>query len=230
MPRGPHPYKGIPRSQWPKGAIQKKAVPDAVSAQSFKPVESNVDLNVPIPSLAQDRFEAPPSKATAIFTPKAPPPNLFSGKIRKLVLIGKDGNMDDPVPGYRTHWFVDVANSGVRINQARASGWEFIGNDEVALMEGLTASNNDLGSHVRQIAGAENGVPYYQYAMKKPLWMEEAHKEEYEKTSIQPIKDVLKKGTISKNPADRQYSAGNAPTLSSLPPNEIGTVKTLRQG
>lgn len=229
MPRGPHPYKGIPRHLWPKGALKTSSGEPAKSDAPINTARetSNVSLDVPV---------AQPSTTGRPDRPKAPPSNLFSGKIQKLVLIGKDDGrplkeqMDDPVPGYKTHWIVDYSNSGARLEQARATGWEYIACDEVALNEGLAQGNTDLGSHVRQIAGVENGVPFYMYAMKKPRWIEEAHKSEYERSMIEPIKDALKKGKISSNPGDRQFAAGDdvaRATRSSLPPIEIGT-KTYR--
>jgi hypothetical protein len=251
-PRGPSPYKGHPRSEWPALTAKlkaEKATAEAAAAMNpdsvFDGGVGSIPVDVPRETSGAEKFmqqvhqprKAPDANfrqpSNVSFDVPIPQPasrvskpNLFNGKIQKLVLVGKNGSTDDPIPGYRTHWFVDQANSGVRINQAKASGWEFINSDEVALNEGLTPGNNDLGSHVRQIAGTENGAPFYMYAMKKPLWLEQEHQAQYAQTAIEPIKEALLKGRMSKNASDRQFSAGDSiaqQTRSGLPPIEIGS-------
>lgn len=252
-------YKGHPRSEW--GAIKERLHAEKaakLAAEKSAPTEhekAGAAINAAAPAVEKSPAEqfmqqvhAPKKAPDANFRelsnvsldvpvaqpalrPRAPVPNLFSGKIQKLVLVGKDGNTQDPVPGYRTHWFVDAANSGTRLNQAKMSGWEFITRDEVALNDGLTGGNTDLGAHVRQIAGVDNGVPFYMYAMKKPLWLEAEHQAEYAQKAIAPIKEALVKGRLpGSKPEDRQYAAGDevaVMTRSGLPPISIGS-KTYR--
>jgi hypothetical protein len=115
--------------------------------------------------------------------PKAPPPNLFSGRVKRLEvhpLPGGDPN--DPIPGYRLYWFHDVENE---IAKAEASGYRFVEREEIGLNEAhVSPGNNDLGVHVRRwvnSVGGPNGGPVYAFLMKKPNWLAELHDAELEK-------------------------------------------------
>jgi hypothetical protein len=217
MARGPSAYKGIPRSEWGKVREQREA--DAALAPHaevpretiMQDTESNVDFNVPV---------APPQDR-----PKAPPRNLFSGDIKQLEVFGIDGTTRDPIPGFRLYWFTDTANSGVRIQQAKISGWEMVQAHEIALNDGLTPGNADLGANVRKVVSVDNGNPIYAYLMKKPVWMDKLHQEEHEQKANMPVERALRRGQLpGARSEDRQYVAQPG---SNLPPIDIGT-KTYR--
>lgn len=115
--------------------------------------------------------------------PAAPPPNLFSGRVKKLEvhpLPGGDPN--DPIPGYRLYWFHDV---GTEVAMAEATGYRLVERNEVGLNDAqVSPGNNDLGVHVRRVvsdAGGANGSPIYAFLMKKPNWLADLHDAELEK-------------------------------------------------
>ena len=200
MPRKgePHPLKGIPRSQWGLAKGEDPApevgvvpeIPQVISAPKIAPQ---------------------PEPQYPKLDPQSPPPNLFSGNIARLTLIGRDGSLTDPVPGFATRWFNDEngdqTRTGPRIQMALRSGWVFIERDEVALNEGLVPLNVDLGSHVREIVGKQqNGSPLFAYAMKKPQWLFDLHSKEREDNVNARIESSLRAGRSDKLPADKQYA------------------------
>ena len=193
MPRKPHPYKGIPRSEWPKA----KAAASQPQQQAAAPVPDAVMTPAP-----ESVFEQQPE-----CTMEAPPLNLFSGEMLKLQVYGKDGNDKDPIPGFRTRWFNDEHDSGVRIKMALSSGWLLVKADEIALNEGLTPSNNDLGSHVRKIVGTNGTEPLYAYLMKKPEKLAQIHDDQREQATNVRVEEALRSGRLSQNPADAQGPA-----------------------
>jgi hypothetical protein len=116
--------------------------------------------------------------------PSAPPPNLFSGRVKKLEvhpLPGGDPN--DPIPGHRLYWFHDIEN-GLEIARAEATGYRLVERTEIGLNDAqVSPGNNDLGVHVRRWvdSGGVNGTPVFAYLMKKPNWLAELHDAELEK-------------------------------------------------
>ncbi len=181
----PNPMKGIPRDQWP-GA---KAKTEEVMTQTA-PTPPKVG-NEPIAR------------------------NLFSGDIRKLEVYGKNGSISDPIPGYRLYWFLDRDNSGVRLNQAKASGYEFVMNEEVALNDNSVAGNSDLGSQVRVHGGSFNNQPVYHYLMKKPLWLHEQHQADMQRVPDR-IEYELKRGTFGQKAGDGRYTANEKSALPAI--------------
>lgn len=185
---------------------------------------------------ATTTFDLPPEVAQAISSEPQPENqaegivrDLFSGTLKQLDVIGRNGSATDPIPGYELYWFTDIGGTGVRINQARLSGWQFVENSEVLLMEGL-AGSNDLGSHVRKVVNARTTPPEYGYLMKKPKSLHEQHLREREKLH-QRIDDALRAGTLGRKPGDKQYTRAEDPT-SSLSPIDIQSkfVKENRNG
>jgi hypothetical protein len=165
--------------------------------------------------------------AKVVDTPAAPPdeveipPNLFSGETKELEVFGKNGSATDPLPGFRLYWFNDTQGSGVRISQAKRSGYEFVTNDEVLLNDSKVSGSDDLGTNVRKIVGQAGDKPLYAYLMKKPLWLHEKHQAEHEKVH-QRQEQALRQGRVSDKRDDRQYAPGQVPG-SNLPPIELDT-------
>lgn len=201
-PGSPHPYKGIPRDQWPTARAERGEPPLAVGTKAALPGAIPV-ADMPPEQMQGIGWQGEPKptplaeKIAARRAEVAPPPNLFQAGVAALAVYSLDGGAVDPLPGFRLHWFVD---RGPRLKQAQISGWAFVQKDEVLVGEGV---NNDVGSHIR--ANASKSEQGYQYLMKKPLHIEEAHRKEYENRMILPIKEALKRGQISGNPADMQY-------------------------
>ena len=139
------------------------------------------------------------------------PPNLFSGDQKHLEVMGLNGSMTDPIPGYKLYWF--DAKNGVRIAMAQRSGYTFVEKHEVLLNDGLEGSD-DLGTHVRKIGNifggdTEDGKPQYMYLMKKPLWLVDKHNIQMEAVNNK-YEQMLKSGQISRNNAqDRQFAGGS---------------------
>ncbi len=158
--------------------------------------------------------------------PAAPPMNLFSGDVRKLQVFGRDGN--EGIPGFKTRWFADEGGSGVRINMARRSGWDFVTREEVALNDSLTPLNSDLGNHVTQVVNphAEGGKPEIGYLMKIPEDLFKSYQDEREQKVHGNIERALREGAMNRGPEARQFAAGSdiaRATHSSLPNIEMGT-------
>src|SRR5438105_4038041 len=136
-----------------KGWAAAKAAREARKAQAAL---ANVELQSAV---------APAKAAAPAFTPQAPPPNLFSGTTKKLEVFGKPGtNPNEPVEGHQLYWFDDI-EGGLIIQQAKASGWEMVRKDEIALNDANTSpGNNDLGGDVRRwVSQGPNGAPVYAY-------------------------------------------------------------------
>jgi hypothetical protein len=174
----------------------------------------------------QPEPEVKPTPAASVgAAPKARPRNLFSGDTLKLQVFGKGGNDRDPIPGFRLYWFNDV-EGGLRVAQARASGWQFVEKEEVALNETeVTPSNNDLGSHVRRwVSQGNDGNAVFAYLMKKPLDLDAEHQAEREQLHDQ-IQAALTAGTFNMGANERRYTAMNPPigSPSGLPPISISS-------
>jgi len=203
MPRKPHPYKGIPRSEWPKAKAAAQAEQPTVV-----PVETIVTAPIHESVRIEMEYKSPDGEVEQQEDlPIAPPRNLFSGEMLQLQIYGKDGNDKDPIPGFRTRWFNDEHGSGVRIKMALSSGWLLVKSDEIALNEGLTPSNSDLGSHVRKIVGTVGNEPLYAYLMKKPEALAQLHDDQHEQATNVRIEEALRSGQISQNPVDAQGPA-----------------------
>jgi hypothetical protein len=147
-----------------------------------------------------------------------PPRDMFSGQVKGTEVFSKSGDPLDPIPGYRTYWIVD-RDQGSRLTQARMSGWEYVGTDEVVLNEGQ--SSDDTGGHIRRWSRetGPSGQPIYMYLMKKPLWLQKIHD-----AAREAIHDALEAkirgGAKSDKPGDKQYSPGEI-AGSKLPAVEI---------
>jgi hypothetical protein len=194
--RGPSPYKGHPKSEWPK----IKAELDAKRAEAGHAAPPP-DVREPAPAMESERGVIPP--------------NLFSGDQKQLEVLGLDGTPQDPIPGFKLYWFNDV---DIRISKAQRSGYVFVERDEVLLSEGLVSGDDVAGNHVRKLVESKGEKPVYAYLMKKPMWIVEAHDLEYSKVNDR-VEDMVRRGQLSKNPQEvRQYvNDGRAP--SNLPQN-----------
>lgn len=212
----PHPYKGIPKAEWPgvrdklaqeRLAAQEQAARDAQAAEEAKAVEAQ-----------KARAEA--RQAAIAGMPSPPPRNLFSGDIKKLEVFGLNGDNKDPIPGFRLYWFLDRENSGARMHQARMSGWEYVMKDEVSVNDtSAIQGNSDLGSQVRVFGGSFNNQPIYHYLMKKPVWLDQVHQGEMQ-AHLDKVEGHLRRGKLDAKPEDRQYTAEEMPG-SALPPISI---------
>jgi hypothetical protein len=105
---------------------------------------------------------------------KRPRRNLFSGTQQKLAVYGE-------IPGYRLYIFNDVPG---RIEQALASGYEFVMRDELEIETSRTATeaNTSTDSRVRYSVSRSGEGPLYAYLMKIPQeWFEADQAEHLEK-------------------------------------------------
>jgi hypothetical protein len=148
------------------------------------------------------------------------PPNLFSGAQLRLAVYGKDGDSNDPIPGYRTYWFNDI-ESGHRLNMAVRSGWEYVQKEEVNLNDHEAGpANTDLGNHVRRwVENGPAGLPIYAYLMKKPNWLHDLHEtgpDSREQRIHQKVENELRQGTLNQQRGDGRYTQASNPR-SSLP-------------
>ena len=214
-----NPFRGIPKSEWNR----VKAEIAAAKEHAAMPQANEFATVIP-PDIAAALEAEPPAPKPVNSEPPAGTPiprNLFSGDLKALDVYGLNGSSTDPIPGYRLYWFNDVAGTGVRLNQAKLSGWEFVSKDEVALNENLVPGNNDLGSNVCKVVNPNVTPPTRAWLMKKPRWLDEAHSAEREKIH-ERIESALKRGTLSRKPENRQYVAGEQ-SGSTLPPIDISS-------
>tara|TARA_R110000868_G_scaffold117755_2_gene312838 strand:+ start:55 stop:735 length:681 start_codon:yes stop_codon:yes gene_type:complete len=221
-----HPYKGIPKADWPKkGSPEAQALRQNFAAKTGTPPAMNQPANAFTVEAADVPYLPPEPKsvkANSESAPVAPIRNLFNGQMMKLSVVGRNGSKDDPIPGWRLYWFHDVGNNGTRIAQARMSGWEHVSNDEIALYDNLVPGNNDLGSNVRTVMNANSVPPTYGYLMKKPKALDEQHQAELQVVNDR-IEQAIRKGTLGANPNDRRYAPGDI-AGSSLPKIEISSA------
>lgn len=195
MPKGPSPYKGHPKSEW--AAIKAKL--DAERATRIETITVG-DTVVEFPKAADNS--------------NVIPPNLFTGDNKVLEVMSRDGDIHDPLPGYKGYWFNDT---DIRIAKALKSGYQFVERDEVMLSDGLVAGDDVAGNHVRKLVGGQpDGRPLYAYLMKIPNHIKEAHDLEYQKVN-ERLQNMVDGGRLSRDQMrDRQYSKATDPT-SSLP-------------
>lgn len=203
MAKGPSPYKGHPKSEWP--AIKAKLDAERAAKVGAVPVNDAPETFEPVAK--------PAPKQDVI------PPNLFSGDQKQLEVLGKDGTPTDPIPGYHLYWMNDV---DIRIARAQRSGYEFVERDEVLLNDGLVSGDDVAGNHVRKLVGAIDGKPLYAYLMKKPLWIKQAHDLEYAKVNDR-VEEMVKRGQLSKNPQDAKQYVNDGRSPSNLPRNDSET-------
>lgn len=217
--RKPNPFKGVPRAEW--GRVRAEMAAAKAHAAMQEPNSVAAVLNAPQDTFtATSSFDLPPEVAKTISTDPDPAPeyasgiprDLFSGSLRQLDVMGKNGSFTDPLPGYELYWFTDIGGTGVRINQAKMSGWEMVHNSEVLLTQDI-AGNNDLGSHVRKVVNARTVPPEYGYLMKKPKALHQLHLQEREKLH-QRIDAALRSGTLGRKAGDGQYTKAEDPTSS----------------
>jgi hypothetical protein len=105
---------------------------------------------------------------------KRPRRNLFNGTQQKLSVYGE-------IPGYRLYIFNDIPG---RIEQALASGYEFVHRDELEIETSRTATeaNTSTDSRVRYSISTSGEGPLYAYLMKIPQeWFEADQAEQQDK-------------------------------------------------
>lgn len=148
-------------------------------------------------------------------SPQAPPRNLFTGQVQKLAVFGKPGtDPNKPVPGHELYWFDDIQD-GMVISQAKASGWQFVQKEEIALNDApVSPGNTDLGGNVRRWVSNAGGQPIYSYLMKKPDWLYQLHMEgpdSLEQRVHMQLEERLRTGTLNDSPDQRRYTAATVP-------------------
>lgn len=211
-----HPYKGIPRTEWPQLTAARRAVREA-EAQAIADIPTLTD-QVAVP-VNRDPVSLD-AHATADHTI---PPNLFSGENKQLEVMGRNGSVTDPIPGFYLYWFNDDGGTGIRIMKAKRSGYEFVQRDEVLLNDGLVDGSDAAGDHVRKVVGSIGNQPLYAYLMKKPTWIKEAHDLEMRKVN-DAVMEQIRRGRVPKTDADaRQFARQDLPQQSNLPPIETNT-------
>ena len=146
---------------------------------------------------------------------EAAPPNLFSGDQKYLEVMGRNGSITDPIPGYKLYWFTDADGSGVRIQMAKQSRYEHVLTSEVFCNDTGIGGIDDVGGKVRKLANIHSGSagekPIYQWLMKKPKWIADKHD-----ADMQAVLDrqhaALRSGVVPGQRAeDRQYAPVSAP-------------------
>lgn len=190
---------------WPKGVSRKERevelakakqegvtpppIGKSIAAPKIEYNVSDTGMATPKPVEKQEAkpLPEPPKIVEGDPDPAAPPPNLFSGRVKRLEVHPNPkrhpgATYNDPIPGYRLYWFHDVEN---QVAMAQASGYRFVEKDEIGLNDAHVApGNNDLGTHVRRwvnSVGGPNGGAIYAFLMKKPNWLAELHDAEMEK-------------------------------------------------
>ena len=202
MAKGPSPYKGHPKSEWPR----IKAQLDAKRAASAN--ETPVVLQ---------ETQAAPAAAAAPVSDGVIPPNLFSGDQKQLEVRALDGTPNNPIPGFHLYWMNDV---DIRISKALRSGYQFVERDEVLLSDSLSSGDDVAGNHVRKLVESRGEKPVYAYLMKKPLWIKEAHDLEYSKVNDR-LEQMVRRGQLSQNPQDVKQYVNDGRGPSNLPQNVI---------
>lgn len=205
--RAPSPYKGVPRSEWDRVKTEQAAMKEHAKMQpadAFAAV-SSIELPPEVPVAPAPRINSDDAP-TEIFR------DMFSGTLKTLDVLGKNGSTTDPIPGYVLYWFTDEGGTGTVINQARMSGYDFVHRDEILLTENIVG-NNDLGSHVRKVVNARTTPPEYGYLMKKPEDLHMKHLAEREKMHSR-IDQALRAGTLGRQPGSGQYTKADDPSSS----------------
>jgi len=224
MAIGPSPYKGHPKSEWPTIKAEQEALRQQRAAESVlngTAPPANAFAPPEVAAVAQEQERSAPRINSDSAGPVAMPRNLFSGQIKALDVFGINGSTIDPMPGYRLYWFTDNGNTGSRLHQALASGWDFVNKNEIAMQDNLVEGNNDLGTKVRKVVNPNQTPPTYGYLMKKPAWMDEAHQAEMQKVNDNQER-AIRKGSFNARPEDGRYVAGDLPG-STLPKIEISS-------
>ncbi len=211
---GTNPYKGIPKSEWPAIKAGLKANPNSAQSLEGEPTREMLPDATSVPRETITERHADISPLTLNTTGvDAIPPNLFNAHTRKLVIYSKDGDPNDPVPGFRTYWFNDDGN---RIQLALNSGWDFIDRSEVMMGVELGPDNKDLGSKVRYVVGTlRSGDPMYAYCMKQRNDIAAAHAAERQAVN-ERIYQSLRQGQSVPNPniVPGGQTGWNAPPIS----------------
>lgn len=205
MAKGPHPLKGIPRSEWPRVMAERAAAKEHAQMQPADAFASTSSIELPP--------EPPPQPAPRVNSDEAPTEifrDMFSGTLKTLDVMGKNGSTTDPIPGYVLYWFTDEGGTGTIINQAKMSGYDFVHRDEILLTENIVG-NNDLGSHVRKVVNARTNPPEYGYLMKKPEKLHMQHLADREKLHTR-IEGALRAGTLGRQAGSGQYTKEDDPT------------------
>ena len=248
MASGPSKYKGHPKSEWAAIRLAEAMLAGEKSAKEYREwvVTREAEMTAaqaapaPVPEAPPpNAFTPMPDPIVAAMLPAEPPPaapptikinseptavaapprNLFSGQLKSLDVYGKNGSVDDPIPGYRLYWFTDVGGTGTRLRQAQISGWDFVDADEIELQDNLVPGNNDLGSHVRKVVNANQVPPTYGYLMKKTWKLDALHQAEAQIINDR-MEQAMRAGTLGAAPGDGRYVAGQMPG-STLPKIEI---------
>jgi len=158
--------------------------------------------------------------------PKAPPPNLYGGTMKKLDVYGKPGSdPNEPIEGYVLYWFDDI-QGGQFIQQALRSGWEFVTRDEVEVNAiEFGGGNVSLDEKVRVRSGNDGISATYFILMKKDKELDDYHRYGPESVEVkvhQQQEIQLSQGSFGS--ADGRYTAMNPPpgARSGLPTIKIG--------
>jgi len=233
-------YKGKPQSQWnrlraeylaahPEVAPPKARAGRRDAGQIPPPQAPNVFGPEPSPSFLPEADVSAMAAETAQRTlsdrvsseedlPDEFVHSLFDGRMQKLTVMGRNGSITDPIPGYDLYWFNDPGNTGITIAMAHRSGWSHVTHDEV-IMADTVIGGNDLGSNVSYIMNPNLVPPTRGWLMKIPRELHQRQKLEFEKHH-QRIEQAMTAGTLNAKPGDRRYTAQPG---SALPPIEINT-------
>ena len=212
-----HPFKGVPRSEWPRVRAEMRAAKAQAAVNALEPEVPSFAGEVPktadVPRATLPPKAAPKSAVTSGF---AEPVNLFSGTQLRLKIYSRDGDEKNPVPGFRTYWFEDDETMQ-RVTLARRSGWLHVECDEILMHDGLVPGNNDLGTSV-SIGIPGSSPPRRMYLMKQPLELAERFAREREERVHGPIWEMLKGNRPAKG-LEGQYGPGPG---SAMPKTKVG--------
>lgn len=110
-----------------------------------------------------------------------------------------------PIEGFHLHW---VNDSPGRVDEATAGGYEFVGENEIAVA-GQARQSSDLGTRVKRLVGrGEDGNAQFAYLMKIPLeWYEQDQKVIQDR--VDSVDNMIKRGSMVN--VDRAYAPDAPP-------------------
>lgn len=111
-----------------------------------------------------------------------------------------------PIEGFHLHW---VNDSPGRVEEAQEGGYEFVGEEEIAVAGQAKQSNSDLGTRVKRLVGrGEDGNALFAYLMKIPIdWYEQDQKVIQDR--VDAVDNMIKRGSMVN--VDRAYAPDAPP-------------------
>lgn len=184
----------------------------AAAALGFAPIAGIDEANMRKDHIETEPLRDIPSEHTYPNTSVEIPRNMLDGFTTKMDVVFRD---DTFLLNWHPHWCND---EGTRIHLAQSSGYVFVGADEITgNLNEPTPSNQNAGARVSRYVGTNTkGQAMEAYLMKKPMYIHEAHREQYD-ARVDSIASALRSGEANRVPGDGRYTAETVRGKSAIP-------------